>query len=69
MSELGGLMICGLWGVLMLLAIKAQDVARALRRRELWRSLMAGLCGLASTFESVQSCGTAQRPQSTKAPE
>lgn len=43
--------MCAVWALLLVGAVAASDGARSLKRRELWRSVMAALCGMGASFE------------------
>lgn len=51
MRDLAVLGVLALWLALIQLCAHASRLAAPLKRRELWRTVMAGLVGLASTFE------------------
>lgn len=54
MRDLGLACVLAIWLALIQLCTHASRLVAPLRRRELWRSIMAGLCGLASTFEKEE---------------
>lgn len=51
MRDLAALGVLAIWLALIQLCAHASTIAAPLKRREFWRTIMAGLVGLASTFE------------------
>jgi len=51
MDDLAAFAAVALWLGLIQLAAHAERLVRPLRRQEAWRVLMAGMVGLAATFE------------------